>query len=53
MTSTFFRLNYPTQARLDQLIASQGLAGLAPELGTYFASSSFKALAISSHATAL
>jgi len=33
MTSTFFRLNYPAQARLDQLIASQGLAGLAPELG--------------------
>lgn len=33
MTSRFFRLNYLTQADLDHLLASQGLAGLAPELG--------------------
>lgn len=33
MPSTFYRLNYPTPATLDQLISTQGLAGLAPELG--------------------
>lgn len=33
MQRPYFRLNYPSQATLDQLIASGGLAGLAPELG--------------------
>lgn len=32
MNSIFFRLNYPSHAVLGQLVASTGLAGLAPEL---------------------